>query len=110
MWKAVEERDWPRARTLFTEDCVFLDVPAHLTTAVKGPHDIVEKLRISLDPLAGYVHHPGLLLTNGSQAIFEHCETWTRQSGLTTTMRFVSVHNVRGGKICYWKDYWDSAG
>jgi len=110
MWKAVSDRDWSTARTLFTDDCVFIDVPADRTIAVKGPDEIVEKLRISLDQLTGYAHHPGLLITDGANAIFEHSETWTWTTGHSALLRFVSVHKVCHGRISYWKDYWDTGG
>ncbi|OSC24801.1 limonene-1,2-epoxide hydrolase [Mycobacterium vulneris] len=110
MWKAVSERDWDTAHTFYAEDCVFIDVPVGSANAARGPDDIVRKLRISLDPLAAYVNHPGLILTNGSVAIFEHSETWTWLPGQSTVMHFVSVHKVLDGKITFWKDYWDMGG
>ena len=77
----------------------------------RRPHaarvDIVKRLKIGIEPLAGYVNHDGLLVTNGVDAMYEHSETWTWKSGETAVLPFVTVHRVIDGKITLWKDYWD---
>ncbi|WP_280343214.1 nuclear transport factor 2 family protein [Nocardia neocaledoniensis] len=107
MWQAVSDRDWEKARTYYADDCVFYDIPTGPTIAAIGPDDIIKKLSISVDPLAAYANHPGLLLTNGTDVLFEHSETWTWASGEIAVLHFVSVHKVHDGKITLWKDYWD---
>ena len=46
-------------------------------------------------------------MSNGSDAMYEHSETWTWDTGETALLRFVTVHKVVDGKITLWKDYWD---
>ncbi|EUA42495.1 putative limonene-1,2-epoxide hydrolase [Mycobacterium xenopi 4042] len=41
-----------------------------------GPDDIVKRLKVGLEPLAGYDNHDGLLLCSGSDVMYEHSETW----------------------------------
>jgi hypothetical protein len=62
---------------------------------------------MGLGPLAGYENHDGLLVSNGSDVIYEHSETWTFETGEQGVLRFVTVHQVVDGKVTVWKDYWD---
>ena len=78
--------------------------------AARGPEDIVKRLKVGLEPLAGYENHDGVLVTNGVDTMYEHSETWTFKSGEQGVLRFVTVHKVQDGKITLWKDYWDMNG
>jgi limonene-1,2-epoxide hydrolase len=46
-------------------------------------------------------------VSNGTDVMYEHSETWGWHSGETALLRFVSVHRVESNKITLWKDYWD---
>lgn len=83
-----------------------MPVPA---VSARGPEDIVTRLKIGLEPLAGYENHDGLLLCDGADVMYEHSETWTFKTGEQGVLRFVTVHKVLDGKIALWKDYWDVA-
>ena len=107
MWQALSKRDWAALQAFLSDDCIYVDMPIGPTAAARGPVDIVRRLKIGLEPLAGYVNHDGLLLTDVSHAMYEHSETWTWSSGETALLPFVSVHRVADGKITLWKDYWD---
>ena len=65
---------------------------------------------MGLEPLAGYVNHDGLLLSNGTDLMYEHSETWSWVTGESAVLQFVTVHRVRDGRITLWKDYWDFGG
>jgi limonene-1,2-epoxide hydrolase len=110
MWQALSNRDWDQLQTFLSDDCIYVDMPIGPTAAARGPVDIVKRLRLGIEPLAGYVNHDGLLVTNGADAMYEHSETWTWQTGETAAHPFVSVHRVVDGKITLWKDYWDIGG
>lgn len=106
LWQALSRRDWDTLKTFLSEDCLYVDMPVP-ALAARGPEDIVKRLKIGLEPLAGYENHDGVLVTNGSDAIYEHSETWTFASGERGVLRFVTVHKVIDGKVTLWKDYWD---
>lgn len=110
LWRALSARNWDEVETFLAEDCIYLDVPTGPALAARGPGDIVKRLRIGIAPLASYENHDGLLLSDGPHVMYEHSETWTWSTGETATLKFVSVHEVRNGKITLWKDYWDMAG
>ena len=108
LWQALSRRDWDAVKTFLAEECLYVDMPVP-ALAARGPDDIVRRLKMGLEPLAGYENHDGLLLSEGSDAIYEHSETWTFPTGEQGVLRFVTVHKVIGGKVTVWKDYWDMA-
>lgn len=110
LWQALSRRDWDVVKTFLAEDCLYVDMPLP-TAAARGPDDIVKRLKVGLQPLAGYENHDGLLLSDGSDVMYEHSETWTFPTGEQGVLRFVTVHKVVSqngdAKIAVWKDYWD---
>lgn len=110
MWKALSDRDWEALKTFIAEDCIYVDMPVGPTVAARGPEDIVKRLKVGLEPLAGYRNHDGLLVSDGENVMYEHSETWHWATGESTVLQFATVHKVRDGKIVLWKDYWDFGG
>ena len=110
MWRALSARDWDTLKTFVAPDCIYVDMPVGPAAAARGPEDIVKRLKVGLEPLASYVNHDGLLLSNGTDVTYEHSETWNWVTGESAVLEFVTVHRVRDGKIALWKDYWDFGG
>jgi limonene-1,2-epoxide hydrolase len=110
MWHALSDRDWEKLKTFIADDCIYVDMPVGLAAAARGPEDIVKRLKVGLEPLAGYENHDGVLVTNGVDVMYEHSETWNWVTGESTVLQFVTVHKVRDDKITLWKDYWDFCG
>jgi limonene-1,2-epoxide hydrolase len=107
LWQALSRRDWDAVKTFLSADCVYVDMPVGPTLAARGPDDVVKRLKVGLEPLAGYQNHDGVLVSNGSDVMYEHSETWRWNTGETAVLQFVSVHRVDDGKVTLWKDYWD---
>src|SRR5690348_4443221 len=110
MWKALSARDWEGVKSLLPADCIYVDMPVGSIAAARGPDDIAKRLKVGLEPLAGYQSADATLVTNRADAMYEHSETWNWASGEPAVLQFVSVHRVEGGKVTLWKDYWDMAG
>ena len=110
MWKALSDRDWEAVKTFLAEDCIYIDMPVGPAAAARGPDDIVKRLKLGLESLAGYRNHDGLLVSNGRDVMYEHSETWDWVTGESAVLQFVTVHKVVDGAITVWKDYWDFAG
>jgi limonene-1,2-epoxide hydrolase len=106
MWQALSRRDWDAVKAFLSEDCLYVDMPIP-AAAARGPDDVIKRLKLGLESLAGYQNHDGLLLSNGSDVMYEHSETWTFETGEQGLLRFVTVHRVVDGKITVWKDYSD---
>ena len=107
LWQALSGRDWEAVKTFLSADCVYVDMPVGPTLAARGPDDIVKRLKVGLEPLADYENHNGVLVSNDSDVMYEHSETWRWTSGETAVLQFVSVHRIDDGKVSLWKDYWD---
>jgi limonene-1,2-epoxide hydrolase len=107
LWQALSRRDWDAVKTFLSADCVYVDMPVGPTLAARGPDDVVKRLKVGLEPLVGYQNHDGMLVSNGSDVMYEHSETWRWNTGETAVLQFVSVHRVDEGKVTLWKDYWD---
>ena len=75
MWHALSDRDWGKLKTYIADDCIYVDMPVGLAAAARGPEDIVKRLKVGLETLAGYENHDGVLVTNGVDAMYEHSET-----------------------------------
>jgi limonene-1,2-epoxide hydrolase len=106
-WDALYARDWERVRSFFGPESIYLDVPTGPTAAARGPDDIVKRLRLGLESLAGYDHGPATVVSDGGIVMTEHTEMWRWPTGETVTLPFVSVQHVDDGTIRLWKDYWD---
>jgi limonene-1,2-epoxide hydrolase len=106
-WQALYARDWDGVGTFFGPGSIYLDVPTGPGAAARGPVDIVKRLRLGLEGLAGYDHGPATVVSDGEVVMTEHTEMWTWPTGETVTLPFVSVQHVAGGTVTLWKDYWD---
>jgi hypothetical protein len=107
LWQALSDRNWELLKTYVSDDCIYLDMPVGPAAAAKGPEDIVKRLKIGLEPLASYENFPGLLVSSGPDAMYEHHEEWHWPTGESAVLKFVTVHRVENGKVTLWKDYWD---
>ena len=93
LWQALSRPDWDAVKTFLSPDCLYVDMPVPAVSA-RGADDIVKRLKIGLASLAGYENHDGVLLSNGSDVMYERSETWTFGTGEQGVLRFVSVHKV----------------
>jgi len=106
-WADLFRRDFDAVGAWFTADGHYTDVPAPEEGAF-GPAEVAARLRLGLEPLARYEHVPGwTIIAQGDLVMTEHVERWTWDSGETVDLPFVSVHELRDGKIVRWWDYWD---
>jgi limonene-1,2-epoxide hydrolase len=106
-WADLFRRDFDAVGAWFTPDGHYTDVPAPEEGAF-GPAEVAARLRLGLEPLARYEHVPGWrIIAQGDVVMTEHVERWTWDSGETVDLPFVSVHELRDGKIVRWWDYWD---
>jgi len=103
-WEAHFLRDWDRMSTFFSDDAHYTDVGVDGQGA-RGPQQIVDRLKIGIEPLSGYYHHPRHIVAEGDLVILEHVEEWQFHTGERILHPFVTVMEVRDGKIVRWHDY-----
>ena len=76
-WQDLFRRDFDAVGAWFTPDGNYRDVPAPEDGAF-GPAEVAARLRLGLEPLAGYEHVPGwTIIAEGDTVMTEHAERWT---------------------------------
>ena len=50
---------------------------------------------------------PGTMTAEDDRVVLEHSEEWHWHTGEFVVLPFVSVFDLRDGKIARWWDYWD---
>lgn len=108
LWQDLYRRDFDAVGARFAEDGHYDDVPAPGGGA-RGPEQIAARLRLGLAPLSAYYHHLKHIVAEGDIVVTEHAEEWHWPSGEQVVLPFVSVHEIRDGRIVRWHDYWDTA-
>jgi limonene-1,2-epoxide hydrolase len=106
MWRCLYSKDWDGLKSELAENCFYEDVPAPDPGAT-GPDNIVKRLRIGLDHVARFEHDIHRTVADGDCVLIEHTETWHFETGEKVVNQFVTVHELAGGKITLWRDYWD---
>ncbi len=106
LWSALYAKDWSGVAALIAEDGHYEDVPAPDAGAT-GPENVVKRLRAGLDPVQRFEHQIHRIAAEGESVFVEHTETWHFETGEQLRNDFVTVHEVRDGKVLLWRDYWD---
>lgn len=106
MWKALYAKDFDGVASFIADDGFYEDVPAPDAGAV-GPQNVVRRLRAGLEPVERFEHEVHRLVAEGDTVVLEHTETWHFHTGEQVTNHFVTIHQLREGRITLWRDYWD---
>jgi len=106
LWNALYQKDWAGVAARIDEHGLYEDVPSPDPGAV-GPENVVKRLRLGLDPVQRFEHEIHRVVAEGDHVVIEHTETWHFETGEKVVNDFVTVHEVKRGKITLWRDYWD---
>jgi limonene-1,2-epoxide hydrolase len=106
LWADLARRDFDAVGAYFAPDGHYTDVPVPEEGAY-GPAEVAARLRLGLGPLAKYVLHDGPMVAEGDMVVTEHSEEWFWESGEHVLLPYVSVQEIRDGKIVRWHDYVD---
>ncbi len=109
MWDALSARDWETLKSCLADDVHYDDVPTE-DPGARGPENVVKRLRIAFDQLSNHEHTIHHLVCEGDVVFLDHTEVWTFKTGERATNPFATLHEMRGGKIAKWSDYWDVSG
>jgi ketosteroid isomerase-like protein len=106
LWACLYRKDFDGVAACMADDGLYEDVPAP-DRGARGPANVVKRLRVGLDPVARFEHEIHRVVAEGDSVLIEHTETWHFETGEHLTNQFVTVHEVRNGKVTLWRDYWD---
>ncbi len=110
-WAALGRRDFATVGALMAPEGHYVDVPViDADLGAFGPAETEARLRLGLGPLLAYELHDGPIVASGDHVVTEHAETWTWEEGISHTLRFTSVQEVRDGLVHRWWDYLDFGG
>jgi len=102
---ALAQRDWDGMKALLTDDAHYTDVGTPGPGGT-GPDGVVNRVKIGLEPLSGYEHIGDVnVVAEGDLVMTEHTERWHFHTGEVIDHSFVSVTQLRDGKIFRWHDY-----
>lgn len=108
-WSTLYRRDFDGIGAFFHPDGEYTDVfsPGGDDDIARGPAQVTARLRLGIEPLSGFYHHPKHMIAEGDLVMTEHAEEWQWHTGERVLVRFVSVHHIVDGKILRWHDYPD---
>ena len=109
MWAAMSAMDWEALKDCLAPDVHYEDVPTE-DPGASGPENVVKRLRIAFDHLSRHENVIHRIACEADVVFLEHSEKWTFHSGEQVGHTFVTVHELRDGKIARWSDYWDVNG
>ena len=108
-WADLYRPDLPAAASRFTAEGEYTDITTPDDDVARGPDEIVRRLTLAWDKLAGLRDQRRHLVAGDDVVITEHVEIWDWPTGETMALPVTSVHEVAGGHITRWTDYWDMA-
>jgi limonene-1,2-epoxide hydrolase len=92
-------------KSLLTEDAHYTDIGV-AGPGGHGPGGVIARIKLGLEPLEGYEHLPGTnMIAEGDLVMTEHTERWVFGTGESIDHSFVSVTQLREGRIFRWHDY-----
>jgi limonene-1,2-epoxide hydrolase len=106
-WDDLYRRDFDTVGAYFTAEGEYTDVPTPPDDVARGPQEIAARLRLGLAPLSRIGHTIRRLVADDEAVVTEHVEHWEWPTGERVDLPFVSVHELRDGKLVRWADYWD---
>ncbi|MCE2391114.1 MAG: nuclear transport factor 2 family protein [Proteobacteria bacterium] len=105
-FEAVGALDFARAGSFFLEDGLYRDTPV-LEADATGPEGVERKLRSGLSRLERFVLRFSAVAASGELVMSERVEDWHFPDGHVASLPVMCVHELRGGRIASWREYWD---
>ena len=99
LWRELYARDFDAVGEHFHDDGEYTDVPSPADDVARGPAKIAARLRLGLEPLERIHHETRLMVAEGDTVVTEHVEHWHWPTGEHVDLPFVSVHELRDGRI-----------
>ena len=106
-WADLYRRDFEAVGNYFAPDGEYTDMPTPAEDVARGPAQIAARLELGLGPLASISHDVRGITAEGDTIVTEHVEHWAWPTGEKVSFPFVSMHELRDGKLVRWWDYWD---
>jgi limonene-1,2-epoxide hydrolase len=106
-WEDLYRQDFPSLASRFDPEGEYTDVVTPEDDVARGPAEITARLTLAFAKLSKLYDERRHLLAGDDAVMTEHVEHWVWPTGETMALDVASVHEIRGGKIIRWCDYWD---
>ena len=106
-WADLYRPDLPAAAARFAPDGAYTDAATPADDVARGPAEIVRRLTLAWARLSELRDERLHLVAGDEVVLTEHVEHWAWPTGESIGLPVVSVHEVRGGQLVRWTDYWD---
>ena len=106
-WADLYRQDLVAAAGRFTPDGTYTDIETPEDDVARGPEEIVKRLTLAFARLSGLRDERRHLVAGDDAVLTEHVEHWSWPTGETMALPVASVHELAGGRIMRWCDYWD---
>jgi limonene-1,2-epoxide hydrolase len=106
-WDDLYRQDLAAAAARFDSEGDYTDVATPADDVARGPDEIVRRLTLAFGKLSGLRDERLHLVAGDDTVMTEHVEHWDWPTGETMALPVASVHELRGGRIVRWCDYWD---
>ena len=105
-FEALEAMNWNAVGAFFTEDGVYADEPAREMDGV-GPEGITAKLAKSIIGLDAFPMCVDTVVGDAKRVTTRRTEEWHFSTGEVLKLPVLCVHEIEGGKIKRWHEFWN---
>ncbi len=106
-WDDLYRQDFASLVSHFTPQGEYTDICTPDDDVARGPAEITARLTLAFGKLTRLWDERLHLVAGDDVVMTEHIEHWEWPTGETMGLHVASVHEVSGGKITRWTDYWD---
>jgi limonene-1,2-epoxide hydrolase len=106
-WRDLYRQDFGSVVARFDPEGQYTDVVTPDDDIATGPEEITARLTLAFGRLSGLADERLHLVAGDDTVMTEHIEHWEWPTGESMALRVASVHEIRGGRITMWRDYWD---
>ena len=102
----LEAMDFVAVGNFFLEDARYRDEPSHDADAV-GPAAITAKLTNAIAGLTAFPMCVDSVVGDAERVMSRRTEEWHFPTGEILKLPVMAVHEVRGGRIADWHEFWN---
>lgn len=105
-FQKLEAMDWTGVGELFAEDGVYCDEPAREMDGV-GPAGVTDKLAGAIVGLDAFPMCVDTVVGDAERVTTRRTEEWHFATGEVLKLPVLCIHELEGGKIKRWHEFWN---
>ena len=105
-FEKLEAMEWEAVGAMFTEDGAYCDEPAREMDGI-GPEGVTAKLAKSIVGLDAFPMGVDTVVGDAERVVSRRTEEWHFTTGEVLKLPVTCVHEIEGGKIKRWHEFWN---